>query len=90
MKIGVFTALYQNKPLTEALDIVQGYGLEAVEIGTGNYPGNAHCDPDKLLQDSEDSNYLNWRLSKRDFPRLFSVSRTVCSVNLSVKCGGLK
>ena len=26
-------------------------GIPAVELGTGNYPGNAHCDPDALLAD---------------------------------------
>jgi sugar phosphate isomerase/epimerase len=31
------------------LDRVASLGLEAVELGTGNYPGNAHCDPDALL-----------------------------------------
>ncbi|GAI24614.1 unnamed protein product [marine sediment metagenome] len=28
-------------------------GLEAVELGTGNYPGKAHCSPDELLNDRE-------------------------------------
>jgi sugar phosphate isomerase/epimerase len=27
-------------------------GVEAVELGTGAYPGNAHCDPDVLLKDA--------------------------------------
>jgi sugar phosphate isomerase/epimerase len=27
-------------------------GVEAVELGTGNYPGSAHCDPDALLEDA--------------------------------------
>lgn len=34
------------------LDVVQQLGLDAVELGTGNYPGNAHCNPDKLLDDA--------------------------------------
>lgn len=38
----------------EMLDHVKESGLEAVEIGTGGYPGNAHCDVDRLL-DSEDA-----------------------------------
>lgn len=53
MKLGVFTVLFQDKPLEEALDIIQRYGLEAIELGTGNYPGNAHCDPDRLLGSEE-------------------------------------
>ena len=51
MKLGVFTVLYRNLPFEDALDKLQGMGIEAVEIGTGNYPGNAHCDPEELLGD---------------------------------------
>ncbi|WP_159885486.1 sugar phosphate isomerase/epimerase family protein [Paenibacillus puerhi] len=51
MKLGVFAVLFQQKPLEEALDIIAAHGLDAVEIGTGGYPGNSHCDPDQLLAD---------------------------------------
>jgi len=53
MKLGVFTVLYQQAPFEEALDRLQHLGVEAVEIGTGNYPGSAHCDPDALLADAQ-------------------------------------
>ena len=51
MKLGVFTVPYGNLPLADALDRLAGLGVEAVELGTGNYPGAAHCDPDVLLDD---------------------------------------
>jgi len=51
MKLGVFTVLFAQKPLEEALDYIASKGLEAVEIGTGGYPGKAHCDPAALLAD---------------------------------------
>lgn len=51
MKLGVFTVLFAQKPFEEMLDHVKAKGLDAVEIGTGGYPGNAHCDPDMLLND---------------------------------------
>lgn len=51
MKLGVFTVLYQNVPFEEALDRLQSLGVEAVEIGTGNYPGSRHCDAAELLAD---------------------------------------
>jgi len=49
MKIGVFTALFGQRSLEETLDYVAEAGVEMVELGTGNYPGSPHCDPDKLL-----------------------------------------
>ncbi|TDQ41705.1 sugar phosphate isomerase/epimerase family protein [Aureibacillus halotolerans] len=52
MKLGVFSVLFQDKPLEEALDIIAKNGLDAVEIGTGGYPGNAHCNPAELLADA--------------------------------------
>jgi sugar phosphate isomerase/epimerase len=51
MKLGVFAVLFAQKPLEEALDYIASKGLDAVEIGTGGYPGNAHCKPDELLAD---------------------------------------
>jgi len=51
MKLGVFSVLFSKLPLEEALDYIVSKGLQAVEVGTGNYPGNAHCDPDVLLND---------------------------------------
>ena len=51
MRLGVFTVLYRERPFEEALDRFVEMGLEAVEIGTGNYPGDAHCHPDELLAD---------------------------------------
>lgn len=52
MKLGVFTVLFADLPLEAALDRVASLGLDAVELGTGNYPGNAHCDPGELLADA--------------------------------------
>ena len=50
MKIGVFSVLFGNKPFEETLDYLVELGVEAVEIGTGAYPGNAHADPAALLR----------------------------------------
>jgi len=49
MKIGVFAVLFGSEPLEKALDRLVELGVEAVEIGTGAYPGSAHCDPAALL-----------------------------------------
>lgn len=53
LKLGVFTVLFSDKSFEEMLDYVKDAGLEAVEIGTGGYPGNAHCDLDALLESEE-------------------------------------
>nr|WP_304219706.1 sugar phosphate isomerase/epimerase [Fredinandcohnia onubensis] len=49
MRIGLFTVPYQELNFEDMLDKVVEMGIEAVELGTGNYPGNSHCNPDELL-----------------------------------------
>jgi len=51
MKLGVFAVLFAQKPFEEALDYIAASGLEAIEIGCGAFPGNAHCNPEELLAD---------------------------------------
>ena len=53
MKLGVFTTLLSNLPLQKALEYFKSLGIEMVEIGCGGYPGNAHADPNVLLNDSK-------------------------------------
>lgn len=50
MKVGVFMALFGNQPLKESLEYVASVGVQAVEIGTGGYPGD-HLDRRALLAD---------------------------------------
>jgi sugar phosphate isomerase/epimerase len=52
MRLGVFTVLFSELALEPMLDRVVALGLDAVELGTGNYPGSPHCDPDALLADA--------------------------------------
>jgi sugar phosphate isomerase/epimerase len=49
--IGVFDPVYENLSLDEMLERVSALGLEAMEIGTGGYPGAHHCPVDELLAD---------------------------------------
>ena len=51
MKVGVFMVLFAQRPFEEALEYVKQAGCQAVEIGCGAYPGDAHCQPAALLQD---------------------------------------
>ena len=56
MKVGVFTALLSQLPLEEVLKKLKAFQIDTVELGTGNYPGDAHCkagqfeSPNRLLQ----------------------------------------
>lgn len=52
MKLGVFTVLFAGTPFEAALDRIAAAGVSCVEIGTGNYPGDAHCRPEELLADA--------------------------------------
>src|SRR5438874_7928275 len=45
--IGVFDPVYDKLSLDEMLDRVSALGLEAMEIGTGGYPGSGHCPVDR-------------------------------------------
>src|SRR6266403_4718309 len=50
--IGVFDPVYDKLSLDEMLNRVSALGLEAMEIGTGGYPGTGHCPIDELLADA--------------------------------------
>ena len=43
MKVGVFTALLSQLPLQQVLEKLKAFDINTVELGTGNYPGDAHC-----------------------------------------------
>jgi sugar phosphate isomerase/epimerase len=51
VNLGVFLAVYHDRPFEQALDRALALGLDAVEIATGNYPGDHHCRPAELLAD---------------------------------------
>ncbi|HDD64751.1 MAG TPA: sugar phosphate isomerase/epimerase [Firmicutes bacterium] len=65
MKLGVFLVLFSDKSFSEALDIAKEAGVEAVEIGTGNYPGDAHCKVDELLEDENKLKKFKEEVEKR-------------------------
>jgi sugar phosphate isomerase/epimerase len=50
MKLGVFAVLFGDQPFEATLDHLVELGVDAIEIGTGAYPGNAYCDPALLLK----------------------------------------
>jgi len=53
MKVGVFTPLLSNLSLEAALEKLKALDIRTVELGTGNYPGDAHCKLSMLDNASE-------------------------------------
>jgi hypothetical protein len=41
LRVGVFTPLLSQLPLSAVLDKLKSIGIDTVELGTGNYPGDA-------------------------------------------------
>ena len=66
MQIGVLAVLYNNLPIIEVLDKVKKMGITAVEIGTGAYPGSAHIEIDRLLENKGEREAYLQALDDRD------------------------
>ncbi len=49
--IGVFDPVFDHLSLDEMIEKISRLGIEAVEIGTGGYPGTKHCPVQELLDD---------------------------------------
>jgi len=43
VRVGVFTPLLSQMSLEDVLKKLKGLNIDTVELGTGNYPGDAHC-----------------------------------------------
>jgi sugar phosphate isomerase/epimerase len=52
MRVGLFTWMFNDKPLGWVLDYAQELKLGALELGAGNDPGSAHVPVDDLLADA--------------------------------------
>ena len=65
MKLGVFTVLFGDRPLEDTLDFLVNAGIEAVELGCGNYPGSAHVPVKKLISSVQARSEFLSRLSAR-------------------------
>ena len=43
MRVGVFTPLLSQMSIEDVFKKLKANGIDTVELGTGNYPGDAHC-----------------------------------------------
>ena len=69
MKIGIFTALFHDRSIDEALDAIAEAGIQAVELGAGAYPGSRHLDDvggvEHLIQDAGARKTLRQKIESR-------------------------
>src|SRR5579872_1478223 len=69
MKIGIFTALFHDRPIEDALDAIAAAGIQAVELGAGAYPGDRHLKDvggvQKLIDDAGARKKLGKLISDR-------------------------
>ena len=77
MKLGVFTVLLGDMEYPEAFKYLASKGVQAIELGCGGYPGNAHCKPKELLADNAKFEALMSEIKKYDF----TVSALSCHRN---------
>lgn len=77
MKLGVFTVLFSDKTLDDMLDHVASKGIETVELGTGGYPGDAHCELNELLEDKQKQQEFMDKITSRGL----SISALSCYSN---------
>lgn len=53
MKLGVVTVPLYSMTLTEAAKYLSESGVQAVELGTGGFPGTGHLNPEELLNNED-------------------------------------
>jgi sugar phosphate isomerase/epimerase len=75
--IGVFDPAFPDLSLDEMIDKFATWGVEAVEIGTGGYPGTKHCPVQELLDDP--AKLLAWKKKFED--RNIQVATLSCHGN---------
>ena len=76
MNIGVFTPLLSDLSLPDVLNKLKANGISTVELGTGNYPGDAHCNLEML---DNPAKLDEFRKTLQDYG--FSISALSCHGN---------
>lgn len=64
MRVGVFTPLLSKLSLAEVLQKLRIYEIDTVELGTGNWPGDAHC---KLAMMEDPGSFETFRHTLADY-----------------------
>ncbi len=77
MKLGVLTCLMSDRSLEDTLKYLTDQGVEAIELGCGGYPGDAHANPDVLLNDEAEFSEFMATIKKYNL----TVSALACHAN---------
>ena len=80
MRLGVFTPLLSHLPLEDALATLKSLQIDTVELGTGNYPGDAHCKL-SMLEDASALKEFQQKLKGPVSPRA-TIPRACCTSGL--------
>jgi len=76
LRVGVFTPLLSQLPLDQVLKKLRSHHIDTVELGTGNYPGDAHC---KLAMLEDAAALADFRKTLADHG--FTISALSCHGN---------
>jgi sugar phosphate isomerase/epimerase len=78
LKIGLFTDVLQDLSFDDALDWVVEQGIEAVEVGAGNFSNAPHCDVNQLIDSADARTKFNDAIKRRGL----TLSALNCNGNL--------
>ena len=76
MRVGVFTPLLSQLSLEDVLKKLKSNNVDTVELGTGNYPGDAHC---KLSMLDNNTELIDFKKKLSDHG--FTISALSCHGN---------
>jgi sugar phosphate isomerase/epimerase len=76
VRVGVFTPLLSQLSLEDVLKKLKSNGVDTVELGTGNYPGDSHC---KLSMLDNNTELIEFKKKLSDHG--FSISALSCHGN---------
>jgi len=76
LRVGVFTPLLSQLPLEDVLKKLKSHTIQTVELGTGNYPGDAHCKL-SMLENRAELDKFQAKLAEYDF----AISALSCHSN---------
>lgn len=66
MEISIFSVVYKDLSLNDALDKIKEKGISSVEVGSGGFIGKEHCNPEELLRDKDKIKKFTEEFSMRD------------------------